>query len=354
MKKELLLASALVGSFGLASVAEAASSSMSGSVTVGIEGEEYGSGGTSDTDPIQTSELSFSVSETTDGGVKISTSLEIVDEGGAVADEGGITLTFTDGSTLDLIEAGSAFGGGIASIPAASGSQGVTNTTTNAAPGDLDWADTSDSVGFDWGSAADFAGIEGLTFGVSGASGDTATSTTSTAPETTFAVGATLAEDLGDTAVTVGVGFINASSSSNTASNDQADSIAVSVSAVTGNLTLGAGVSSGEGIISGTTTTIDDREMDSVSYIEAGAKYVSGDMTLIVSMVDSEAKDAALGTAEGTGSDKHESVSASIDYAVASGVTATLGYTDVQNTDDGSNAEANGGQAWYIGASISF
>ena len=52
--------------------------------------------------------------------------------------------------------------------------------------------------------------------------------------------------------------------------------------------------------------------------------------------------------------DKHESVSASIDYAVASGVTATVGYTDVQNTDNGAQAEANGGSAWYVGASISF
>ena len=354
MKKELLLASALVGSFGLAGVAEAASSSMSGSVTVGVEGEEYGAGGTSDTDNVQTSELSFSISETTDGGTKISTSLEIIDEGGNDNDEGGLTLTFTDGTTLDLIEAGSAFGGGIASIPAASGSQGVTNTTTNSAPTDLDWADTSDAVGFDWGSAADFAGIEGLTFGVSGATGDTATSATSVSPETTFSVGATLATDMGDTAVTVGAGYINASASSATASNDMADSLAVSVSAVTGNLTIGAGFSNGSGIASGTTSTVDDREMDSVSYVEAGASYVSGDMTLTVSMIDSEAKDGTLGTAEVTGADKHESVSASIDYAVASGVTATVGYTDVQNTDNGAQAEANGGSAWYVGASISF
>jgi hypothetical protein len=354
MKKELLLASALVGSFGLAGVAEAASSSMSGSVTVGVEGEEYGAGGTSDTDNVQTSELSFSISETTDGGVKISTSLEIIDEGGNDADEGGLTLTFTDGTTLDLVEAGSAFGGGIASIPAAGGSQGVTNTTLNSAPTDLDWADTSDAVGFDWGSAADFGGVEGLTFGISGATGDTAHSATSVSPETTFSMGATLATDLGDTAVTVGAGYINASASSTTASNDMADSLAVSVSAVTGNLTIGAGFSNGSGITSGTTSTIDDREMDSVSYMEAGASYVSGDMTLTVSMIDSEAKDGTLGTAEVTGADKHESLSASVAYAVASGVTATVGYTDVQNTNDGAQAEANGGSAWYVGATVSF
>jgi hypothetical protein len=354
MKKELLLASALVGSFGLAGVANAATSSMSGSVTVGVEGEESGAGGTSDTDSVQSSELSFSVSETTDSGIQISTSLSLVDEGGTEADEGGITLTFTDGSTLDLIEAGSAFGGGIASIPAAGGSQGVTNTTTNSAPTDLDWADTQDAVGFDWGSAADAFGVEGLTFGVSGATGDTADSATSVSAESTFSVGATLATDLGDTAVTLGAGYINASAQSATAMNDMADSVAVSVSAVTGNLTVGAGFSNGDGIFNGTTAGVDDTEMDSVNYLEAGASYVSGDMTLTVSMVDSEAKDITLGTAEATNSDKHESISASVAYAVASGVTATVGYTDVQNTDEGAQVEANGGSAWYVGASISF
>ena len=93
-------------------------------------------------------------------------------------------------------------------------------------------------------------------------------------------------------------------------------------------------MSSGEGL-SKTGAGAIAEEMDSVSYMEAGASYVSGDMTFAVSMVDSQAKTAALGTERGTGADKHESVSASIDYAVATGVTATLGFTDVTNTNDG-------------------
>jgi hypothetical protein len=81
MKKELLLASALVGSLGLAGVAEAASATMSGSVTAGVTGDDMGGTGGTNSGAFQSSELSFSVSETTDGGVKISTAVEIIDEG---------------------------------------------------------------------------------------------------------------------------------------------------------------------------------------------------------------------------------------------------------------------------------
>ena len=166
MKKELLIASALTASFGLANVAEAgANVSYSGSVTRGVTQDDVGGAAASGHTAVTTGELSFAIDQTTDSGTKWSTSLSVVDEGSAEGDPGGLTLTFTDGSTLDLIEAGSAFGGAIASIPAAGGSQGITNTSTNSAPGDLDWADASDAVGFDWGSAADFGGIDGLTVG---------------------------------------------------------------------------------------------------------------------------------------------------------------------------------------------
>ena len=47
-------------------------------------------------------------------------------------------------------------------------------------------------------------------------------------------------------------------------------------------------------------------------------------------------------------------MSASIDYTIASGVKATLGYTDVTNRDDGTDAPSNSGSSWYIGASLSF
>jgi len=329
MKKELLIASALTASFGLANVAEAgANVSYSGSVTRGVTQDDVGGAVATGHTAVTTAELSFAIDQTTDSGVKWSTSLSVVDEGTAEGDAGGLTLTFTDGSTLDLIEAGSAFGGAIASIPAAGGSQGITNTSTNNAPGDLDWADASDAVGFDWGSAADFGGIDGLTIGVSAAFGNDTYTANSAGAETTYSAGLTYAADAGDTAVTVGAGMITASTDNNVALNEQGNSVAVSISAVTGNLTLGAGYSNGDGI----STKSPAVEIDSVSWSEAGAKYVSGDMTMTVSGGAGKAADGALG-AQGGGSDETRSVSGSIAYTVADGISATFGYTDVDNTN---------------------
>ena len=46
-------------------------------------------------------------------------------------------------------------------------------------------------------------------------------------------------------------------------------------------------------------------------------------------------------------------VSASVSYAVASGVTAILGYSNVDSQNEGS-ADTKDGSAWYIGANMSF
>jgi len=350
MKKELLIASALTASFGLAGVAEAgANVSYSGSVTRGVTQDDVGGATASGHTAVTTGELSFAIDQTTDAGTKWSTSLSVVDEGSAEGDAGGLTLTFTDGSTLDLIEAGSAFGGAIASIPAAGGSQGISNTSTNNAPGDLDWADASDAVGFDWGSAADFGGIDGLTVGVSAAVGNDTYATGSAGAEVTYSAGLTYATDAGDTAVTVGAGFIQASSDNTVALNDQASSVALSISAVTGNLTLGAGFSNGSGI----STKSPAVEIDAVTWTEVGAKYVSGDMTLTVSGGSGEADDAALGSA-GSGDDSTQNVSGSIAYTIVDGIVGTIGYTDVENTDDGTSVAGNSGSSWYIGATVSF
>jgi len=350
MKKELLIASALTASFGLANVAEAAANvSYSGSVTRGITQDDVGSGATGHT-AVTTGELSFSIDQTTDAGTKWSTSLSVVDEGSAEGDAGGLTLTFTDGSTLDLIEAGSAFGGAIASIPAAGGSQGITNTSTNNAPGDLDWADANDAVGFDWGSAEDFAGIDGLTVGLSAAFGNDTNTAGSSGAETTYSAGLTYAMDAGETAVTIGAGFIQASSDNNTVINDKASSAAISISAVTGDLTLGAGYSNG----SGTTGKTPDMELDGASWTEAGAKYVvSDDLTLTVSAGNGKGQDGALG-AEGSLSDETRNISGSVAYTIADGVVGTIGFTDVENKDEGASTTSASGSSWYIGATVSF
>ena len=64
------------------------------------------------------------------------------------------------------------------------------------------------------------------------------------------------------------------------------------------------------------------------------------------------AQDGTFGTA-GTTDDSSDSTSASVTYAVASGVSAVLGYTTVDRSNDGSSTTL-GGSAWYIGANMSF
>ena len=59
-----------------------------------------------------------------------------------------------------------------------------------------------------------------------------------------------------------------------------------------------------------------------------------------------------IGTA-GTTTDSKDVTSASVSYAVAAGVTAILGYTDVDSSDEGAN-DTTDGSAWYIGANMSF
>ena len=350
MKKELLIASALVGSLGLAGVAEAASASWSGNVRAGVSGSDTDATGDATHGADQKSSLSFSVSETTDAGTKISTGFSVHDEG--VDDAGnpsGLTLTFTDGSSLALIEAGNAATGRIASVPGASGEQGVTAVaaSANAAPTAITWGSSSDNVGFTYTSAADALGVEGLTFGVSAAFGDDTDGTVSSTAETSYSAGVTYVTSAGDTTVTIGGGFINADDSNRLTINDKTDVVMMSMTAVTGDLTIGVGFGSGSGVDGDTT------EVDSAQILTAGASYVSGDMTFSVGMKDSEASDGTEGS-NGSGTDTLESIGASVDYTVASGVTATIGYTDVSAGNEGSSVPGNSGSSWYIGANISF
>ena len=66
MKKELLIASALVGSVGLAGVAEAATMSFSGHQRVGVAGSDSNATATAVKAGSIQSNLAVSVSETTD------------------------------------------------------------------------------------------------------------------------------------------------------------------------------------------------------------------------------------------------------------------------------------------------
>ena len=132
MKKELLMGTALVSTLGAASVAEAVTATMSGNHKTGIEFDSPTAG--TDTNA-QTFDNNFTVSlsETTDGGMTISSSFKVMDETTKVDGDAGFTLAFTDGSKLDVIAAGNAAGSHAVSIPSSAGAEGVATTSTNSA-----------------------------------------------------------------------------------------------------------------------------------------------------------------------------------------------------------------------------
>jgi len=68
MKKELLMASALVGTMGVASVAEAVTATFSGNHRVGVEFDSA-TGGTDTNAVIEQSSFSVSLSEVTDANL---------------------------------------------------------------------------------------------------------------------------------------------------------------------------------------------------------------------------------------------------------------------------------------------
>ena len=352
MKKELLTASALAATLVLPGVATAASMSMSGSSTNGVTSNDADSSSNAAYSATQDSGMHISVSETTDGGTTIASGFTLVNEGGTSATESGLTLTFTDGSSLELIDAGTAYAGALASVPSASGEQGLGATCINTSSSSLTWASKSAAVGFDWNSAADFMGVDGLTFGLSMGLGDDATaSTVSVVTDTGFSVGATYVTTAGDSTVTIGGGYVTADGNSTGALNANSDAMAISATAVTGDLTVGVGFSSGEGLTGESTASIN--EIDDVEVMNVGAKYVSGDMTFTVSYKDGESKSADLAS-EGTSADSQEVVGASVDYAVASGVTATLGYENRDDKVNGTAIASDSGSSVYLGAKISF
>ena len=157
MKKELLMGTALVSTLGAASVAEAVTATMSGNHQTGIEFDSPTSG-TDTNAQTQDNNFTVSLSETTDGGMTISSSFMLMNEaGGSSSDEdAGFTLAFTDGSKLDVINAGNASGSHDISIPGSAGAEGVTTATTNAAETGLDFMTGASKQGIEYHTAADF------------------------------------------------------------------------------------------------------------------------------------------------------------------------------------------------------
>ena len=165
MKKELLMGTALVSTLGAASVAEAVTATMSGNHQTGMEFDSP-TGGTDTNSQNNDNNFTVSLSETTDGGMTISSSFKVMDENTKEDYDAGFTLAFTDGSKLDVLNAGNASSSHAVSIPGSAGAEGVANTSTNQAPTGLDFMNSSTAFGIEYHTAADFL-ADGLKASVS-------------------------------------------------------------------------------------------------------------------------------------------------------------------------------------------
>ena len=347
MKKELLMGTALVSTLGAASIAEAVTASYGGNHQTGIEFDSPTSG-TDTNAQVNDNNFTVSLSETTDGGMTISSSFKVMDENTKEDYDAGFTLAFTDGSKLDLINAGNASGSHAVSVPSSAGAEGVTITSTNSAPTGLDFMTGSTALGVEYHTAADFL-ADGLSLSVSASTDSGAAAAATYRTDSHYAIGATYVTDLGDSAVTIGGGWSGTEGSKTgaTAITNDTGGIHLGVSAVTGDLTVAVGFADGD-------TTAGDTSANEVAgeVVKAGIKYVSGDLTFNVGVASGTSKDGVIGT-PGTTEDSQDVTSASISYVVAAGVTAHLGYTDVDSGDEGIN-DTTDGSAWYIGANMSF
>ena len=354
MKKELLIASALVSTLGAASVANAVTASTSGSHHTGLRGSSSDSGSADTIAQVTASSFSVSLSETTDGGVGIASSFMLANEGTTGLQSAGLTLTFTDGSKLDVINGGNAAKSHDISVPGGAGkAEGITVTSTNTAQTGLDFFGEDTGLGFEWHSASDFV-ADGLKIGVSYSVDNGAGAGASTKLDSSWGLGATYVTSAGDTTLTIGAGLADSDwkDTGNDPSNPSGG-MHVGLSAVTGDLTVAVGYAEGDMVVDdGTTTALANTQVDG-SVVKAGIKYVSGDITLNIGAVSGEAKDSDTTGTAGTTDDAYDSVGASASYAVASGVTAVIGYTNVDIQDEGAS-DTSGGSAWYVGASMSF
>jgi hypothetical protein len=351
MKKELLIASALVSTLGAASVANAVTATMSGSHHTGLQGKSSDAGTADTISQVTKSNFSVSLSETTDGGVGVASSFMLANEGTGGTQSAGLTLTFTDGSKLDVINGGNAAKSHDVSVPGGAGENNLAVTTANNATDGLDFFGEATAVGVEWHSAADFM-ADGLKIGASFSVDTGAAATASARLESSWGLGATYVTSAGDTAVTIGAGIAD-SDWKTTGNNPSSGSNGyhVGFSAVTGDLTVAAGYANGDKVKDGSTNNQVEINDNAVSKV--GIKYVAGDVTLSVGFASGAGKDSnTLGTA-GSNEDAVDTTQAGISYAVASGVTANIGWKNVDSQEAGVT-ETSGGTAWYIGANLSF
>jgi predicted porin len=261
--------------------------------------------------------------------------------------DAGFTLAFTDGSKLDVLNAGNASGGHAVSIPGSAGAEGVATTSTNAAQTGLDFMTGASVQGVEYHTASDFL-ADGLKMSFSASTDGGAAAGVTYRIDGHVAIGATYVTDLGDTAVTIGGGWSEIDGSKTlTAVTNDTGGFHVGLSAVTGDLTVAVGFADGHkaGV------NLSSADEISADVVKAGIKYVTGDLTFNVGIASGDAKDNTIGSSGGS-DDSKDVTSASVSYAVASGVTAILGYTSLEASDEG--AATNDGSAWYIGANMAF
>jgi hypothetical protein len=169
---------------------------------------------------------------------------------------------------------------------------------------------------------------DGLKIGASFSADTGAAPAASVALESSWGLGATYVTSAGDTSVTVGAGLANSEfKDSVQAPSTGSNGYHVGFSAVTGDLTVAAGYANGDKV----TNADAEYEVNDNTVTKVGAKYVAGDITLSIGFTSASGKDSTtLGTA-GTTEDAKDTLAAGISYAVASGVTANIGYTDVES-----------------------
>jgi len=352
MKKELLMASALVSTLGAASVANAVTASMTGGYHTGLKSTSLDTGAADTVAQVAEASFSVSLSETTDGGVGIASSFMLANEDATTGLEtSGLTLTFQDGAKLDVINGGNAAASHDVSVPGGAGEAGITITATNRASDGLDFFAKATVVGFEWHSAADFM-AEGLKVGVSFSADTGAAADASATLESSWGLGATYVTSAGDTALTIGAGLADSEyKDSGPQPSSGSNGFHVGLSAVTGDLTVAAGYANGDKVADSSTNN--ESEVNDNTVTKVGAKYVAGDITLSIGYTSGAGKaSTTIGTA-GSTEDAKDTLAAGISYAVASGVTANIGYVDVESQVAGSS-ETSGGTSWYIGANMSF
>jgi len=348
MKKELLIASALVSTLGAASVANAVTATMSGAHMTALKGNDTDAADASIAQDTS-SDFSVSLSETTDGGIGIASSFMLANESADLGlQTAGLTLTFTDGSKLDVIKAGNAAGTHDVSVPGAAGDPGVTITSTNNAQTGLDFFGEATAIGVEWHSAADFM-ADGLKISASISADDGIAAGATAALESSWGLGATYVTSAGDTAITIGAGIADSEFKDDAQAVDGSNGFHVGFSAVTGDLTVAAGYANGDKIRVDPEVAIFDNSVSSV-----GVKYVTGDVTLSAGYSSAEGDDNTTAlTSAGGSNDTKDTTSLGISYAVASGVTANIGWKDIDAQNDGNN-DTSGGSSWYVGATMSF